>query len=94
MNRDQIKGKMKDVKGRVERQAGEWTGNKDAQVKGMGDQLEGKVQKGVGDLKDAGRKAMKDVRNGMRRDQPSGLRHEKDIRPEDESPEDRDRRAA
>jgi uncharacterized protein YjbJ (UPF0337 family) len=28
MNKDQIEGKVKDVAGRIERQAGEWTGDK------------------------------------------------------------------
>jgi len=27
MNEDQVKGKVKDVAGRIERQAGEWTGD-------------------------------------------------------------------
>ena len=32
MNKDQIKGKMNDIKGRVERQAGEWTGDTESQL--------------------------------------------------------------
>jgi len=30
MNKDQVKGKVKDVAGRVERQAGEWTGDEES----------------------------------------------------------------
>jgi uncharacterized protein YjbJ (UPF0337 family) len=63
MNKDQIKGKAKDIAGRVERQAGEWTDNEKAQGQGLGRQVEGKVQKAWGDVKDAGRKAEKDIRN-------------------------------
>jgi uncharacterized protein YjbJ (UPF0337 family) len=62
MNKDEIKGKANDIKGRVERQAGEWTGDTESQIKGAGDQVKGKVQQGVGKMKDAGNKAMRDVR--------------------------------
>ena len=58
MNKDQVEGKIKDVAGRVERQAGEWTGNKDAQVHGTVKQAEGKVQNAWGDVKDAGEKTV------------------------------------
>jgi len=58
MNEDQVKGKVKDVAGRVERQAGEWTGNKEAEVRGAAKQVEGKVQQAWGDVKDAGQKAV------------------------------------
>lgn len=57
MNKDQVEGKVKDVAGRVERQAGEWTGNKEAEVRGTAKQVEGKVQGAWGDVKDAGEKA-------------------------------------
>jgi uncharacterized protein YjbJ (UPF0337 family) len=53
MDKDEVKGKMKDIAGRVERQAGEWTGDKDAQAEGASKQAEGKVQNVVGKVKDA-----------------------------------------
>jgi uncharacterized protein YjbJ (UPF0337 family) len=53
MDKDRIEGKAKDIAGRVERQAGEWTGDKDAQVEGAGKQAEGKIQNTVGKVKDA-----------------------------------------
>ena len=34
MDKDRVEGKAKDIAGRVERQVGEWTGDKEAQVKG------------------------------------------------------------
>ncbi len=55
MDKDTIKGKGKDIAGRVERQVGEWTGDSDLQAEGAGRQVEGKVQKGVGKVKEAGR---------------------------------------
>jgi len=57
MNKDQVEGKLKDVAGRVERQAGEWTGDPEKQVKGAVKQAEGKVQNAWGDAKDAEKKA-------------------------------------
>jgi uncharacterized protein YjbJ (UPF0337 family) len=65
MNKDTIKGKAKDIAGRVERQAGEWTDDEKSQAQGLGNQIEGKAQKAWGDLKDAGRKAGDNLRHGM-----------------------------
>jgi uncharacterized protein YjbJ (UPF0337 family) len=59
MNKDRVEGKMKDVAGRAERQAGEWTDNEKMQVHGTAKQAEGKVQNAVGKLKDAGKEALK-----------------------------------
>jgi uncharacterized protein YjbJ (UPF0337 family) len=56
MNKDEVKGKAKDIAGRVERQVGEWTGDKEAQVKGAAKQVEGKVQNAWGKAKDAVKK--------------------------------------
>jgi uncharacterized protein YjbJ (UPF0337 family) len=53
MNKDRVEGKIKDVAGRVQRQAGEWTGDSEAQVKGALKQAEGKVQNAFGKAKDA-----------------------------------------
>jgi len=57
MNEDRVKGKAKDVAGRVERQVGEWTGDSEAQVKGAAKQAEGKVQNAWGKAKDATKKS-------------------------------------
>jgi uncharacterized protein YjbJ (UPF0337 family) len=56
MNKDEVKGKAKDIAGRVERQVGEWTGDEKAQVKGAAKQVEGKVQNAWGKAKDAVKK--------------------------------------
>lgn len=53
MDKDEVKGKAKDIAGRVERQAGEWTGNEETQAKGAMKQAEGKVQNAFGKAKDA-----------------------------------------
>jgi uncharacterized protein YjbJ (UPF0337 family) len=53
MNKNQIKGSVKDVAGKVQQKVGEATGNTNQQVKGVAKQIEGKVQKGVGDVEQA-----------------------------------------
>jgi len=57
MDKDRIKGKMEDVAGRIERQAGEWTGDKEAQAEGLKHQVKGKLRNAAGQMKDAARKA-------------------------------------
>ena len=46
MNRDQVRGKAKDIAGKFQRKVGEATGSTSQQVKGAAKQVEGKVQKG------------------------------------------------
>lgn len=60
MNKDQAKGHLKDIGGKVQEKAGEITGNRSEQAKGMANQAEGKVQKGIGDVKNAVKKSDKD----------------------------------
>ena len=81
MDKDRIEGKVKDIKGRVERQVGEWTGDKDAQAEGTKEQIKGKVQNAYGKIKDAGRDAMNKAqqkRDEMSRDQDMN-RDEEDV---------------
>lgn len=60
MNKDQIKGGMKDAAGKVQKEAGKMVGSKEQQAKGMSKQAEGKAQKGVGNVKEAVRDTRKD----------------------------------
>lgn len=52
MNKDQIKGSIKDTAGKVQEKAGELTGSQDQQIKGNQKQGEGKADKIVGNVKD------------------------------------------
>ena len=52
MNDDQIKGKAKDIGGKIQEKVGEVTGNRQQQKEGNLNQAEGKVQEKVGDVKD------------------------------------------
>jgi uncharacterized protein YjbJ (UPF0337 family) len=51
MNKDQIKGKVTEITGRIERQAGKLTGNRKTQLAGMRKQAKGKIQKAWGNVK-------------------------------------------
>ena len=56
MNKDQAKGHMKDLAGKARAKLGSLIGNRKEQAKGLATQAEGKVQKGVGDLKNIANK--------------------------------------
>ena len=52
MNEDQIKGKAKDIGGKIQEKVGEAVGSRQQQSEGLANQAEGKVQEKVGDVKD------------------------------------------
>ena len=52
MNKDQVKGIVKDATGKVQEETGKLIGSPEQQLKGIGKQVEGKTQKAVGDLKE------------------------------------------
>ena len=70
MNKDRVEGKVKDVAGRVERQAGEWTNDPKMQVKGAAKQAEGKVQNTWGKAKDAAKQTVDDAHATSKPPQP------------------------
>lgn len=53
MNKDQVKGSLKEAAGKVQQKTGELTGNKSQEIKGAARQVEGSVQKAYGDAKEA-----------------------------------------
>lgn len=59
MHKDTAKGAVKDAKGNLKEAAGRATGDEKLQSEGVTDQAAGKVQKGVGNLKDAARDVLK-----------------------------------
>jgi uncharacterized protein YjbJ (UPF0337 family) len=52
MNKDQVKGKIKEAAGETQEQAGKLTGSADQQAKGHAREFEGKAQKKAGDVKE------------------------------------------
>lgn len=59
MHKDEAKGAAKDIKGSIKEAAGKATGDDRLRAEGAADRVEGKVQKGVGSLKEAARDALK-----------------------------------
>ncbi|MEO8486289.1 MAG: CsbD family protein [Betaproteobacteria bacterium] len=62
MNSNQVKGKAKDIGGKIQEGFGKATGNVGQQIKGGAKQVEGKIQKGVGDVQEAADRAQKKTR--------------------------------
>lgn len=61
MNKDQVKGSIKEATGKAKKVAGKIVGNKNMEVEGNVEETLGKVQRGFGDLKD-------DVEDEIRKD--------------------------
>jgi uncharacterized protein YjbJ (UPF0337 family) len=51
MNKDQVKGRMDEAKGKVKEQVGKAVGNPNLRDEGTADKISGKTQKTVGDAK-------------------------------------------
>ncbi|ANH68477.1 MULTISPECIES: CsbD family protein [unclassified Roseateles] len=59
MNKDQVKGAVKDAAGKVQQKTGEVIGSTEQQAKGLAKQVDGKAQKAYGDVKEAAKDAGK-----------------------------------
>jgi uncharacterized protein YjbJ (UPF0337 family) len=59
MHKDEAKGAAKDIKGSIKEAAGRATNDPNLEAEGSADRVEGKVQKGVGSLKEAARDVLK-----------------------------------
>jgi uncharacterized protein YjbJ (UPF0337 family) len=53
MNKDQVKGAVKDAAGKVQRKTGEAIGSPKQEAKGAAKQVEGKAQKTLGNAREA-----------------------------------------
>jgi uncharacterized protein YjbJ (UPF0337 family) len=51
MNRDEIKGKVRSLKGRAKEAWGSVTGHKRTQAEGLGERIGGAAQEGIGRVK-------------------------------------------
>lgn len=52
MNKDQVKGVVKEAAGTIQKKAGEVLGNTSQQIKGQVKEMQGKAQKTLGDMKE------------------------------------------
>lgn len=59
MNKDQVKGDLKDIGGKIQEEVGKLIGSTEQQAKGLKNQVKGKTQHQVGNLKEAVKDAKK-----------------------------------
>ncbi|WP_295456898.1 CsbD family protein [uncultured Thiodictyon sp.] len=52
MNKDQVKGRYEEAKGKIKEVAGHAVGNKEVEIKGNAQKNTGRIQAAVGDLKE------------------------------------------
>jgi uncharacterized protein YjbJ (UPF0337 family) len=67
MNKDQVKGKIKEVAGEVQEHTGKAIGSTEQQAKGHAREFEGKTQKAYGDVKENLKDAAKDLNEDIKR---------------------------
>lgn len=61
MNKDQVKGKIKEVAGEVQEHTGKAVGNAEQQAKGHAREFQGKAQKAAGDARENAEDIQKDL---------------------------------
>lgn len=67
MNKDQIKGRIKEAAGETQEQFGKIVGSKEQEAKGHAREQAGKVQKNVGDLKEDVKDAAEDAKDAFKK---------------------------
>ena len=63
MNKDQIKGAVKNITGQIQEQTGAIVGNQEQQAKGLHKQISGRAQELLGDAKAAVKQVGQAVKN-------------------------------
>lgn len=53
MNKDQVKGSLKDIGGKIQEEFGDAVDSREQEAKGLKNQVEGKAQKKYGDTREA-----------------------------------------
>ena len=67
MNKDELEGKAKEIKGRVKQGIGDLTDDEKLRDEGVADEAEGEVQKGFGTAKRKVGEAIEDVGESIKR---------------------------
>ena len=67
MNRDELDGKVKQVKGKVKQGIGDLTDDEQLRDEGVADEAEGEVQEGFGTVRRKVGDAVKDLGNKIKR---------------------------
>ena len=66
-NKDELKGKGKQIKGRIKNKVGEMTGNRRLEAEGEAERIEGLVQEGVGRARRKAGELSKSVKSDRRK---------------------------
>lgn len=69
MNKDQVKGRVKEAVGNIKENIGKAIGDKKLQGKGMVEKTAGKAQGGYGDVKDKAEKKIKEAEKEIEREE-------------------------
>ncbi len=67
MNRDEVEGKAKEIKGRVKQGVGDVTDDQNLHDEGVADEAEGEVQKGFGTTKRKVGEVIEDVGEAIKK---------------------------
>lgn len=64
-NKNEVAGRIKQVKGAAKEKAGEWTGNPDLEAEGLADRAAGTAQEGVGTVQRKAEEAAQKVKKTL-----------------------------
>ncbi len=67
MNKDQVEGKAKEIKGRIKQGVGDVLDDENLQDEGVADEAEGEVQKGFGDVRHKVGKTIEEIGEKIKR---------------------------
>lgn len=67
INKNQVKGTLKDAAGKVQEEAGKLIGNPSQEAKGLKKQVEGKAEKALGDVKEVARNAKEALKDAVKK---------------------------
>ncbi|HCE08063.1 MAG TPA: CsbD family protein [Oxalobacteraceae bacterium] len=59
MNKNQVKGAVKDIAGKVQQKAGRLVGSKEQEAKGLVKQVQGKAKRNLGDAQEVMKDSLK-----------------------------------
>jgi len=59
MNKNQVKGAVKDIAGKVQQKAGKLVGSKEQEAKGLVRQVQGKARRNLGDAQEVMKDSLK-----------------------------------
>lgn len=68
MNKDQVKGATKEATGEIKEHVGRALNDREMEAKGHAKEMEGKLQKNLGDTKEGVKDAAEDLKDTLRRD--------------------------